>query len=57
MKTTKFKLFNAFANGLPFHTFRVINAIEREDGSNTRYNVTGINAQGMTQTTFIQTTD
>lgn len=55
--TSKFALFNAFANGLPYAVlgvkFTVINKIEREDGSNLKYNVTGITTKGTTTTVFV----
>jgi hypothetical protein len=51
MKTiSKFALLNAFSNGLPLvvgaFQFSVINRIEREDGSNRSYNITGNTANG-----------
>ena len=41
-KVSKFKLFNTFANGLPFNEIgaNIIISIEREDSSNESYNVT-----------------
>lgn len=58
---TKFVLFTAFAIGAPVilgkRDFKVINKIEREDGSNRKYNVEGINPQGETMKVFIETID
>jgi hypothetical protein len=59
MKTDKFLLLNAFANGLPFTlpdgTQITINSIEREDGSNWLYNVTGYTRSGVIITLFVDT--
>lgn len=60
MKTSKFALLNAFANGLPIEVrgvrLNVVNQLQREDGSNTRYNVTGISADtGTERTLFTET--
>ncbi len=58
---TKFALFNAFGNGLPLATdkvvFSVINKIEREDGSNHHYLITGIDLQGKEVTVYMTTID
>lgn len=59
MKTTKFQLFKAFFNGLPLTiestTFQVINEIQREDGSNNCYNITGV-VNGHNKPVFVRTT-
>lgn len=50
---SKADLFAAFASGSSFLDFSVINAVEREDGSNRRYNVTGVNLYGEKMTRFL----
>lgn len=65
--STKFQLLNAFLNGAfcSLHLqdgttvhFKVIDCIEREDGSNHCYNVTGIDQfTGDVVTHFIRTLD
>lgn len=57
IKIDKWQLFQALASGqgLPELGFVVVNAIEREDGSNHNYNVTGIDENGTKKTIFIQT--
>jgi hypothetical protein len=54
---SKAAMITAFAAGTPFAplNLRVIQNIEREDGSNTRYNVTGYNFQGESVTHFVNT--
>jgi hypothetical protein len=53
---SKFALFNAFANGLPFNEIgaNVINSIEREDGSNNSYNVTFMGVMNLEYTVHIR---
>ena len=60
-KNSKLDLFNAFANGQKITviscskpvTFAIINTLEREDGSNHNYNVTGIGEHGQEITAFV----
>ena len=58
---TKSKLFGAFGAGKPVTLgetqFHVLNSIEREDGSNRKYNVTGINPYGHRVVLFVETVD
>ena len=56
-KVSKFKLFNTFANGLPFNEIgaNIIMSIEREDSSNESYNVKFIGAEGKTFNTHVYT--
>ena len=53
---SKFDLFNAFANGYPMPElgFVVINTIQREDGSNRSYNVTGYTPKGQVVTKTVK---
>lgn len=37
--------------------FKIVNAVEREDGSNHSYNVTGINYNGLKATLHLRTMD
>lgn len=50
----------AFFTGAPIVVskihFSVLNSVEREDGSNRRYNVTGINHAGQAATVFVEVT-
>lgn len=59
IELTKFQLFNAFANGKPCNELglNVINAIEREDGSNRSYNVRGDGYMGKELTIHVHTKD
>lgn len=57
MKTTKFKLFNAFTNGVPFQYSpnggkMIINSIERESGNNLTYNISGFETWTKAKITF-----
>ena len=56
MKVSKFALMMAFFTGAPFAPlgFDVINSIEREDGSNNSYNVTGITFSGEDKTCHVR---
>lgn len=67
---TKWQIINAFLNGHslpltknfgeqvgPQKALVVVNRIEREDGSNHSYNVTGINLQKQEETVHIRTQD
>lgn len=58
-KVRKTELFAAFEQGraitLKGLSFRVINSIEREDGSNQSYNVTGITELGRKVTIHVYT--
>ncbi len=60
-KTTKYLLFNAFAERKPVMiglvSFQVINCLEHEDGSTHSFNVTGIETSGKTVTVYTQTID
>lgn len=51
---SKFELFNALANGGAMEELglTVVNAIEREDGSNHNYNVTGYDVNNRKFTVF-----
>jgi hypothetical protein len=51
---SKFKLFNALAEGGEMQELglQVVNAIEREDGSNSSYNVTGYDKGGLCKTVY-----
>lgn len=62
MKTTKFKLFSALADGTPLYDAGLTSvvSIERESGWNdhaTKFNVTGWAKDGRKVTVFIETTD
>ena len=63
---TKWQLINAFLNGTPLNIitpgggvlpFKVINRIEREDGSNHSYNVAGFSMTGAAMEAHIRTED
>lgn len=59
MKIKKTILFNALATGgaITALGLAIVNAIQREDGSNVRYNVTGYKFNGQQTTLFVQTTN
>jgi hypothetical protein len=54
---SKFAILNAFANGTPCPEIdaKVINKVEREDGSNKNYNLSIITNAGLTLTVFVKT--
>jgi hypothetical protein len=64
---TKWQLFGALANGSPLQTstahFIIVNAVQREDGSNRSWNVTGIvrdrskSEIGYSETVHVRTID
>lgn len=57
MRISKSAMILAFARGVAFPPLglRVINSIEREDGSNQSYNVTGISMMGHVVTLYVRT--
>lgn len=63
MQTTKHNLFTALSTGGELKDIqgnvlmRVVNAVEREDGSNRKWNVAGYDHSGMRETFFITTID
>lgn len=61
MNITKFQLAQALFSGGPLETakvaFKIVNRVEREDGSGHCFNVSGIDAAGATTTAFVRTID
>lgn len=55
--TTRWTIFNALMTGGPFHPLVITNRIEREDGSNKNYLVTGYIITGQSETIFVKVTD
>lgn len=58
---TKFDLLTALFTGGPLATtaatFKIVNAVAREDGSGHCFNVTGIDTAGRNVTAFVRTID
>ena len=56
--TTKYALIHALMTGGQLgNWFQIVNAVEREDGTNKCFNVTGITFRGTTETLFMRTSD
>ncbi len=58
---TKYQLTNALFSGGPLKTtnanFKIVNGVQREDGSGKSFNVTGVDQGGRTVTVHVRTLD